>query len=62
MRDTGRKPDNKPCEAAHSQLDANSLASRHLHRSTITVEVLLLIWDEMDDLVGACKHMLRRLT
>jgi len=26
------------------------------------VEVLLLIWDEMDDLVGACKHMLRRLT
>jgi len=25
------------------------------------VEVLLLLWDEMDDWVGACKHFLRGL-
>jgi len=25
------------------------------------VEVLLLLWDEMDDWVGACKHLLRGL-
>ena len=25
----------------------------------ITMEVFLLLWDEMDDWVGACKHMLR---
>jgi len=23
------------------------------------MEVFLLLWDEMDDWVGACKHMLR---
>jgi hypothetical protein len=30
-------------------------------RHQITVEVLLLLWDEMDDWVGACKHLLRGL-
>jgi len=25
------------------------------------VEVFLLIWDEMDDWVGACRHLLRGL-
>jgi hypothetical protein len=67
MRDTGRKPDDTPvpqvaCEAAHGGRKAGALASPHLHCSTVTVEVFLLIWDEMDDWVGACKHLLRRLT
>jgi len=26
------------------------------------MEVFLLLWDEMDDWVGACRHMLRRMT
>jgi hypothetical protein len=25
----------------------------------ITMEVFLLLWDDLDDWVGACKHMLR---
>jgi len=25
----------------------------------MTMEVFLLLWDEMDDWVGACRHMLR---
>jgi len=25
----------------------------------MTMEVFLLLWDEMDDWLGACRHMLR---
>jgi len=25
-----------------------------------TLEVFLLLWDEMDDWFGACRHLLRR--
>jgi len=25
-----------------------------------TVEFLLLLWDEMDDWLGVCRHLLRR--
>jgi len=50
------------CETAHAGPGPGSLASPHLHcSSTITVEVFLLIWDEMDDWVGACRHLLRGL-
>jgi hypothetical protein len=27
---------------------------------TTTLEVFLLLWDEMDDWLGACRHLLRR--
>jgi len=26
------------------------------------VEVLLLLWDEMDDWLGTCRHLLRTMT
>jgi hypothetical protein len=31
-------------------------------REESCLEVLLLIWDEMDDWFGAARHVLRRLT
>jgi len=30
------------------------------HRAGRTLEVLLLLWDEMDDWLSACRHLLRR--
>lgn len=31
-----------------------------IHRATPTLEVLLLLWDEMDDWLHACRHLLLR--
>jgi hypothetical protein len=35
--------------------------TRQLHKESC-LEVLLLIWDEMDDWLGAARHVLRNLT
>ena len=35
--------------------------TRQLHKESC-LEVLLLIWDEMDDWFGAARHVLRNLT
>jgi hypothetical protein len=44
----------------HARLEPGFLASRYLHCGVMNMEVfLLLCWDELDDWVGACKHLLR---
>ena len=35
--------------------------TRQLHKEAC-LEVLLLLWDEMDDWIGAARHVLRNLT
>lgn len=44
-----------------AQRAAESYDTRQLHKESC-LEVLLLIWDEMDDWFGAARHVLRNLT
>jgi len=49
------------CEPQHAAVRRRSLRSSQLTRIP-TVEVFLLLWDEMDDWLGAARHVLGRLT
>jgi hypothetical protein len=49
------------CEAQHVAGHRRWLRCSQLTRNP-TVEVLLLLWDEMDDWLGAARHVLGRLT
>lgn len=46
----------------HAVAPRRFLASPHLNDGSYLVEVFLLLWDEMDDWVGAARHLLRGLT
>ena len=64
MRDTARKPQcrsvetSRACEPRHGLLGGRrSLASpQPVNRGSSLMEVFLLLWDDLDDWVGAAAH------
>jgi len=49
------------CEAQHAGAIAASLPCPHTLRRKRRLEVFLLLWDEMDDWLGAARHLIRSL-
>ena len=48
------------CEAPHGGLAARQPTILSTKKGLITLEVLLRLWDEMDDWLMACRQVLRR--
>jgi hypothetical protein len=49
------------CEAQHARALSLSLTCLHTLEGMDRLEVLLLLWDEMDDWLGAARHLIRTL-